>query len=44
MKVFIVYVDGNEVGYIKASNHNKAEAKAKTQYPNRNVSVEYTEL
>ena len=44
MKTFIVYVDGTEVGYIKAGGHNAAEKKAQKKYPGRNVSVAYTEL
>lgn len=45
MKTYIVYVDGNEVGYIKAGSHNAAEKKAKQKYPNANdVSVAYTEI
>jgi len=44
MKTYIVYVDGIEVGYIKAANHNAAEKKAQKKYPNRQVSVVYTEI
>ena len=47
MKVYIVYVNGLEVGYIKAANHNAAEKKAQKKYndvPPQNVSVIYTEL
>lgn len=44
MKTYIVYVDGIEVGYIKAGSHNSAEKKAQKQYPNRQVSVAYTEI
>jgi len=44
MKVYIVYVDGEEVGYIKAKDHNTAEKKAQKQYPGKNVMVCYTEL
>lgn len=44
MKTYIVYVDGIEEGYIKAGGHNAAEKKAQGKYPNRNVSVAYTEL
>jgi len=44
MKTYIVYVDGIEVGYIRAGGHNAAEKKAQKKYPNRNVSVAYTEL
>ena len=46
MKTYIVYVDGVEVGYIKAGSHNSAEKKAKKQYSNgsNDVSVCYTEI
>jgi hypothetical protein len=44
MKTYIVYLDGVEVGYIKARSHNAAEKKAQKKYPGRNVSVVYTEL
>ena len=44
MKTYIVYVDGNEEGYIMARNHNDAERKAKLMYPDFNVLVAYTEL
>lgn len=44
MKTYIVYVDGEEKGYIKAGSHNAAEKKAQKKYPNHNVSVAYTEL
>lgn len=44
MKTFIVYVDGQEVGYIKAGSHNAAERKAQAKYPGRFVIVAYTEL
>jgi hypothetical protein len=45
MKTYIVYVNGNEVGYIKAGNHNSAEKKAIKKYsPQGQVSVVYTEL
>jgi len=43
-KTYIVYVDGKEVGMIKAGSHNAAEAKAKKKYPDKNVSVTYTEV
>jgi hypothetical protein len=33
MKDYIVYVDGNRVGKIKAANMNAAEKKAKSKYP-----------
>jgi len=44
MKVYIVYVDGNEAGTIRAASHNAAEKKAQKKYPGKHVSVEYTEL
>jgi len=46
MKTYIVYVNGNEVGYIKAGNQNSAEQKAFKKYKGdyRNISVCYTEI
>ena len=46
MKNYIVYVDGIEMGYIKAGSHNAAERKARKKYPihKHNVQVVYTEL
>ncbi|MFA4971506.1 MAG: hypothetical protein WC683_02755 [bacterium] len=44
MKVYIVYVDGEEVGMIRAKSHNDAERKAQAKYPGRQVSVAYTEI
>ena len=44
MKTYIVYVDGNEVGMVKASGHNAAEKKAQKKYPGKQVSVAYTEV
>jgi hypothetical protein len=44
MKTYIVYVDGVEVGTIKAGSHNAAERKAKALYPLNDVSVAYTEV
>lgn len=44
MKTYIVYVDGDERGYIKAASHNAAEKKAKKKYPNNQVAVAYTEV
>jgi hypothetical protein len=40
----LVYVNGEEVGTIKAASHNAAEKKAKSKYPGRNVAVAYTEV
>lgn len=44
MKVYIVYVDGEERGMIRAGSHNAAEKKAQKLYPGRRVSVAYTEI
>lgn len=44
MKTYIVYVDGIEVGYIKAGSHNAAERKAQAKHPGKSVMVAYTEL
>jgi hypothetical protein len=44
VKTYIVYVDGEEVGMLKAANHNAAEKKAQKKYPGRQVSVAYTEV
>lgn len=47
MKTYIVYINGEEVGYIKAGNHNSAEKKARAKYsdePPHAVSVVYTEI
>jgi hypothetical protein len=44
MKTYIVYVDGEEKGYIKAGSHNSAEKKSQKKYPDKNVAVTYTEL
>lgn len=44
MKTYIVYVDGIEVGMLKAASHNAAEKKAAKKFPNKNVQVCYTEI
>lgn len=44
MKVYIVYVDGEECGTVRAGSHNAAERKAQKKFPGRHVSVEYTEV
>jgi hypothetical protein len=54
MKTYIVYIDGNEMGYIKAASHNAAEKKARKKYapkeqPNTpafmsRIQVAYTEV
>ena len=44
MKVYIIYVDGVEVGMIRAAHHNAAEKKAQKKYPGRQVTVAYTEV
>lgn len=44
MKTYIVYVDGEEKGTIRAKGHNAAEKKAQAMYPGKQVSVAYTEI
>lgn len=44
MKTYIVYVNGNEKGMIKAASQNAAEKKAQAKYPNQQISVAYTEV
>lgn len=44
MKTYIVYVEGEETGTIKAGSHNAAEKKAQKKYPGKHVSVAYTEV
>ena len=47
MKTYIVYINGEEVGTIKAGNHNSAEKEARAKYsdePPHAVSVVYTEI
>lgn len=44
MKTYIVYVNGEEVGYIKAGSHNSAEKKTQKKYPGKTVWVAYTEI
>lgn len=44
MKVYIVFVNGIQVGKLRASNHNAAEKKAQKAYPGKQVSVAYTEI
>lgn len=44
MKTYIVYVDGIEMGTIKASGHNAAERKARKRWSGADVSVSYTEI
>lgn len=44
MKTYIVYVNGVEVGYVKAGSHNAAEKKAQKKHPGKNVTVCYTEV
>jgi hypothetical protein len=44
MKLYIIYVDGEECGTVRAASHNAAERKAQAKYPGRNVSVAYTEV
>jgi len=48
MKIYIVYVNGSEVGYIKAASHNAAEKKAIKKYHGEavpgQVQVVHTEI
>jgi hypothetical protein len=44
VKTYIVYVNGEEAGTVKAGSHNAAEKKAQAQYPGQRVSVAYTEV
>ena len=47
MKTYIVYLYGQENGYIKAGSHNAAEKKARARHPlvpPQFVSVAYTEI
>jgi len=51
MKTYIVYLNGVEIGYIKARNHNHAEQKAwafalasRASLAPMSISVAYTEL
>lgn len=44
MKTYIVYVNGEEVGIIRAASHNAAEKKAQKKYPGKAVQVAYTEI
>jgi len=44
MKTYIVYVEGVEVGYIKAGSHNAAEKKAQKKHSGKQVTVVYTEV
>lgn len=44
MKSYIVYVDGIERKIIKAASHNMAEKRAKLMFPDKQVSVAYTEV
>ena len=44
MKTYIVYLNGEESGYIKAGSHNSAEKKVKKKHPDKDVQVVYTEL
>jgi hypothetical protein len=47
MKTYIVYVNGEEKGTVKAASHNAAEKKAKKKFPNLEpwaVTVAYTEV
>ena len=44
MKTYIVYVNGEEKGIIKAGSHNAAEKKAQAKHPGQQVAVAYTEV
>lgn len=44
MKTYIIYVDGEKVGMLKAGSHNAAEKKAQAKYPGKQVNVSYTEV
>jgi hypothetical protein len=44
VKVYLVFVDGIEVGKLRAKSHNAAEKKAAALYPGRSVMVSYTEI
>jgi hypothetical protein len=44
MKSYIVYVDGFARTIIQAASHNAAEKKAKNKFPDKQVSVQYTEI
>ena len=50
MKVYIVSVDGNEIGLTRAANMNAAEKKMQKKYPGNapsgipRVTVSYTEI
>lgn len=44
MKTYIIYVNGEEKGTVKAGSHNSAEKKAQAKYPNQQVMVAYTEV
>lgn len=44
MKTYIVYLNGEEKGMIKAGSHQAAEKKAKAKYPDEQVLVAYTEV
>jgi hypothetical protein len=44
VKTYIVYINGEEAGMIKAGSHNAAEKKAQKKYPGKQVSVAYTEV
>jgi hypothetical protein len=47
MKTYLVYVNGQEKGTVKAANQKAAEKKAQQKFfdvPAENVSVAYTEV
>lgn len=44
MKTYIVYVNGEEKGTVKAGSQNSAEKKAKAKHPGQQIMVCYTEV
>ena len=44
MKTYIIYVNGEEAGMVKAGSMAAAEKKAKAKHPGQQVSVSYTEV
>ena len=44
MKVYVVTIDGVEVGLTKAKDHNTAEQRMQKKFPGKMVMVAYTEI
>lgn len=44
MKTYIVYVDGKEVGTLKAASHNAAEKKAQNKYKSKLNTTDEREI